>query len=78
MDGNKRLAIVMDSVAKGVTSPQRGVELVVQIFGDEYDKARQQVMDSFNPPAQIKPAPSKCYCGACGEGFVKYDLGGES
>jgi hypothetical protein len=68
MNGKERIAIVMESVAKGNTGVEKGTELVVQIFGDVYDEGKAVVVASFNPPSVVLD-PKKCYCGNCGEGF---------
>lgn len=75
MNGKERITLLMQSVHDGEVSVKTATEIAVQIFGDVYDEGRAVVVASLNPP---KRDPKKCYCGACGEGFVVYDLGGES
>ena len=77
MNGRERIIIALASVARGDMSVENATNLIVQIFGDVYDEGRAHVVESLNPPALHAPNPKKCYCGNCGEGFVKYVLGGE-
>lgn len=71
MNGKHKINQVVQNVADGIMKVENATELLVQIFGDEYDEGRALVIASLNPPAVVESDEE------FDDNVIHYDFGGE-